>query len=163
MQRARMRHLATATGGYRYRQTQPGSVQRNRRWIHEYSGWSRRRRPSVQLDSGIGPPADGVRESAIRLMCMKEERPMAFNKGDKTDASKIRRGGMRRRKKVCVFCGEKNGEIDYKDTNKLKRYVSERGKILPRRITGNCAKHQRALTVAIKRARHLSLMPYVCE
>ena len=65
---------------------------------------------------------------------------MAFNKGDKTDASKIRRGGMRRRKKVCVFCGEKNGEIDYKDTNKLKRYVSERGKILPRRITGNCAK-----------------------
>ena len=62
-----------------------------------------------------------------------------------------------------VFCGEKNGEIDYKDTNKLKRYVSERGKILPRRITGNCAKHQRALTVAIKRARHLSLMPYVCE
>ena len=67
---------------------------------------------------------------------------MAFNKGDKTDASKIRRGGMRRRKKVCVFCGEKNGEIDYKDTNKLKRYVSERGKILPRRITGNCAKHR---------------------
>jgi len=64
---------------------------------------------------------------------------------------------------ACVFCGEKNGEIDYKDTNKLKRYVSERGKILPRRITGNCAKHQRALTVAIKRARHLSLMPYVCE
>ena len=54
-------------------------------------------------------------------------------------------------------------EIDYKDVYKLKRYVSERGKILPRRITGNCAKHQRALTVAIKRARHLSLMPYVCE
>ena len=69
----------------------------------------------------------------------------------------------RRRKKVCVFCGEKNGEIDYKDVNKLKRYVSERGKILPRRITGNCAKHQRALTVAIKRARHVALMPYVAE
>ena len=83
---------------------------------------------------------------------------MAFNKTDKADGAKVRRGGMRRRKKVCVFCGEKNGEIDYKDTNKLKR-----GKILPRRITGNCAKHQRALTVAIKRARHLSLMPYVCE
>ena len=48
-------------------------------------------------------------------------------------------------------------------TNKLKRYISERGKILPRRITGNCAKHQRALTVAIKRARHVALMPYVCE
>ena len=88
---------------------------------------------------------------------------MAFNKGDKAESSRPRRGGVHRRKKVCVFCGDKNGVIDYKDVNKLKRYVSERGKILPRRITGNCAKHQRALTVAIKRARHLSLMPYVCE
>ena len=87
---------------------------------------------------------------------------MAFNKGEKTDAPAKRRGGLRRRKKVCVFCGKDN-VIDYKDTNKLKRYVSERGKILPRRITGNCAKHQRALTVAIKRARHISLMPYVAE
>ena len=58
---------------------------------------------------------------------------------------------------------DKNAVIDYKDVNKLKRYVSERGKILPRRITGNCAKHQRALTVAIKRARHVSLMPYTVE
>ena len=89
---------------------------------------------------------------------------MAFNKNDKADGAKVRRGGaICRRKKVCVFCGEKNGEIDYKDTNKLKRYVSERGKILPRRITGNCAKHQRALTVAVKRARHLALMPYTME
>ena len=86
---------------------------------------------------------------------------MAFNKGDKADASKVRRGGIRRRKKVCVYCADKNAVIDYKDVNKLKRYVSERGKILPRRITGNCAKHQRALTVAIKRARHIALMPYV--
>ena len=70
---------------------------------------------------------------------------MAFNKTDRPDGAKMRRpGGMRRRKKVCVFCGDKNGTIDYKDVNKLKRYVSERGKILPRRITGNCAKHQRA-------------------
>ena len=84
---------------------------------------------------------------------------MAFNKNDKADGAKVRRGGaVRRRKKVCVFCGEKNGEIDYKDTNKLKRYVSERGK-----IPGNCAKHQRALTVAVKRARHLALMPYTME
>ena len=88
---------------------------------------------------------------------------MAFNKTDKADGAKVRRGGMRRRKKVCVFCGDKNGVIDYKDTNKLKRYVSERGKIPPRRITGNCAKHQRALTVAIKRARHIALMPYTME
>ena len=88
---------------------------------------------------------------------------MAFNKDGKSDSSRVRRVGMHRRKKVCVFSGDKNGEIDYKDVNKLKRYVSERGKILPRRITGNCAKQQRALTVAIKRARHLALMPYTCE
>ncbi len=72
----------------------------------------------------------------------------------------MKRRPVRRRKKVCIFCGDKNGVIDYKDTNKLKRYVSERGKILPRRITGNCAKHQRALTVAVKKARHIALMPY---
>ncbi len=85
---------------------------------------------------------------------------MAFNKTDRSDGPMRRRGGMHRRKKVCVFCG-KDSSIEYKDTNKLKRYISERGKILPRRITGNCAKHQRALTVAIKRARHIALMPYV--
>ena len=87
---------------------------------------------------------------------------MAYTKGDRADSPMKRRGG-RRRKKVCVFCGDKNGDIDYKDVAKLKRYVSERGKILPRRITGNCAKHQRALTVAIKRARHVALMPYTME
>ena len=87
---------------------------------------------------------------------------MAFNKTEKTDSPMRKKGGMRRRKKVCVFCGKDN-EIDYKDTAKLKKYVSERGKILPRRITGTCAKHQRALTVAIKRARHVALMPYVAE
>ena len=88
---------------------------------------------------------------------------MAYNKAERSDSPMKRRGGMRRRKKVCVFCGEKNGTIDYKDTNKLKRYVSERGKILPRRITGNCARHQRALTTAIKRARNIALMPYTVE
>ena len=87
---------------------------------------------------------------------------MAFNKTEKTDSPMRKKGGMRRRKKVCVFCGKDN-VIDYKDTAKLKKYVSERGKILPRRITGTCAKHQRALTVAIKRARHVALMPFVAE
>ena len=87
---------------------------------------------------------------------------MAFNKTEKTDSPMRKKGGMRRRKKVCVFCGKDN-VIDYKETAKLKKYVSERGKILPRRITGTCAKHQRALTVAIKRARHVALMPYVAE
>ncbi len=69
----------------------------------------------------------------------------------------------KRRKKVCAFCADKKSVIDYKDTNKLRRYVSERGKILPRRITGTCAKHQRALTVAIKRSRHIALLPYTVE
>ena len=84
---------------------------------------------------------------------------MPYNMSDR-DGAPAKRRPMHRRKKVCVFCGKDN-VIDYKDTNKLKRYISERGKILPRRITGNCAKHQRALTVAIKRARHIALMPYV--
>ena len=87
---------------------------------------------------------------------------MAFNKNERGDAPRKRAGGMRRRKKVCVFCGKDN-TMDYKDTAKLKKYVSERGKILPRRITGTCAKHQRALTVAVKRARHVALMPYTVE
>lgn len=66
----------------------------------------------------------------------------------------------RRKKRVCNFCVDSIKTIDYKDIAKLRKYVSERGKILPRRITGNCAKHQRALTTAIKRARHICLMPY---
>ena len=70
---------------------------------------------------------------------------------------------FKRRRRVCVFCEEKQNTMDYKDVNKLRRFISERGKILPRRITGNCAKHQRAVTVAIKKARHVSLMPYVMD
>ena len=89
---------------------------------------------------------------------------MAHEKsGGRSDSPMKRRGGPRRRKKVCVFCGKEHPEADYKDVVKLKKYISERGKILPRRITGNCAKHQRALTVAIKRARHVALMPYVLD
>lgn len=87
---------------------------------------------------------------------------MAFNKADKSDSPMRKRGGMRRRKKVCVFCG-KDSVIDYKDAAKLRKFISERGKILPRRVTGTCAKHQRALTSAIKRARHVAILPYVQE
>ncbi|MDD6331940.1 MAG: 30S ribosomal protein S18 [Clostridium sp.] len=88
---------------------------------------------------------------------------MPVNKSEKSERPEapMRRRPIRRRKKVCVFCADKNAVIDYKDVNRLKKFVSERGKILPRRITGTCAKHQRALTVAIKRARHIALMPYV--
>ena len=69
----------------------------------------------------------------------------------------------RKRRKVCNFCVDKIQQIDYKDTGKLRRYVSERGKILPRRTTGTCAMHQRQLTVAIKRARHIALLPYTAD
>ena len=66
-------------------------------------------------------------------------------------------------KKVCAFCADKVTAIDYKDTAKLRRFLSERGKILPRRTTGTCAAHQRHLTTAIKRARQIALLPYVAE
>ena len=72
-----------------------------------------------------------------------------------------RRG--RRKKRVCNFCVDKITSIDYKEIGKLRKYISERGKILPRRVTGNCAKHQRAMTVNVKRARHMALMPYTAE
>jgi small subunit ribosomal protein S18 len=72
-----------------------------------------------------------------------------------------RRG--RRKKRVCTYCADKINDIDYKDAVKLRKFVSERGKILPRRVTGNCAKHQRAMTVSIKRSRHLALMAYTQE
>ncbi len=75
---------------------------------------------------------------------------------------RVQRGG-RRRRKVCSFCVDKVDAIDYKDVAKLRRYMSERGKILPRRMTGTCAKHQRQLTEAIKRARHVALLPYTAE
>ena len=70
----------------------------------------------------------------------------------------------RKRRKVCQFCADKvQGSIDYKDSVKLRRYLSERSKILPRRMTGTCAHHQRLLTEAIKRARHVALLPYVTD
>ena len=69
----------------------------------------------------------------------------------------------RKRRKVCAFCVDKVEQIDYKDAQKLKRYLSERSKILPRRTTGTCAMHQRQLTDAIKRARHVALLPYVTD
>jgi len=69
----------------------------------------------------------------------------------------------RKRRKVCQFCVDKCTEIDYKDAAKLRRYISERSKILPRRTTGVCAQHQRRLMIAIKRARQVALLPYVTD
>ena len=73
-----------------------------------------------------------------------------------------KRGGMRR-KKVCQFCADKTETIDYKDVEKLRKYVTDRGKILPKRITGTCAMHQRQVTTAIKRARIVALLPYTAD
>lgn len=75
-----------------------------------------------------------------------------------------RRGGGRKRRKVCHFCSNHTDHVDYKEVDLLKaKFISERGKILPRRVTGTCAKHQRTLTVAIKRARIMALLPFVGE
>ena len=86
---------------------------------------------------------------------------------DSYDKGEGKGGGFRSkrmgRKKVCSFCVDKVLDIDYKDMGKLRKSVSERGKILPRRTTGCCAKHQRQLTVAVKRARHIAFLPYTAE
>ena len=74
-----------------------------------------------------------------------------------------REKGRRGRRKVCSFCVDKVELIDYKDVPRLRRYTSERGKILPRRISGNCAKHQRQVTLAVKRARSIALLPFTTE
>ena len=78
---------------------------------------------------------------------------MAYNKG----------GARKGRRKVCQFCVEKCDHIDYKDASKLKKFTSERAKILPRRVTGTCAKHQNELTIAIKRARQIAILPYSAD
>lgn len=72
-----------------------------------------------------------------------------------------RRGGGMRRKKVCQFCAEKIDDIDYKDVDLLEKFITDRGKILPKRVTGTCAIHQREVARAIKRARIVALLPYV--
>jgi small subunit ribosomal protein S18 len=78
---------------------------------------------------------------------------------DMSGARLMKRRGFKRRK-VCRFCSDKDAKIDYKDPNTLKYFITERGKIIPRRISGNCARHQRSITTAIKRARHLALLPF---
>ncbi len=84
---------------------------------------------------------------------------MSEDRGDRVRRPR----GRKPRRKVCQFCVEKVQYIDYKDVMRLRRFTSERGKILPRRMTGTCAKHQRQLSTAIKRARTIALMPYVSE
>jgi small subunit ribosomal protein S18 len=78
---------------------------------------------------------------------------------DRRDSSRPRRSG----RKVCTFCAEHIDYIDYKEVSRLRRYLSERGKILPRRITGTCARHQRRLTGALKRSRQIALLPFTTD
>lgn len=79
------------------------------------------------------------------------------------DNAAAKRKNRKAKKRVCNFCSDKIEQIDYKDVGRLRKYITERGKILPRRITGNCAIHQRQLTTAIKRARQIALLPYTAE
>lgn len=85
-------------------------------------------------------------------------RPERSDRGDRPQ-----RGGGRRRRKVCACCVDKIEKVDYKDTARLRKFMSDRGKILPRRMTGACARHQRQLTEAIKRARQIALLPYTAD
>jgi small subunit ribosomal protein S18 len=94
----------------------------------------------------------------------RDERSDRGDRNDRGDHGDRHGGGPRKgRKKVCSFCVDRVETIDYKDIAKLRRFLSERAKILPRRVTGSCARHQRELTIAIKRARHIALLPYVSD
>lgn len=82
---------------------------------------------------------------------------------DADDKNERRARGRKPRRRVCSFCVDKVEQIDYKEVDRLRRFLTERGKILPRRVSGNCAKHQRKLTQAIKRARIVALLPFTTE
>lgn len=88
---------------------------------------------------------------------------MAYDKGDRGERNDRRPNNRKGRRKVCSFCVDKVESIDYKDLAKLNRFISDRAKILPRRVTGTCAGHQRELTTAIKRARIVALLPYTSD
>ena len=91
-------------------------------------------------------------------------KPIAKPKYTKSENKKWEGGGkFQPQRKFCAFCADKAETVDYKDPTKLRRYISDRGKIEPRRRTGTCAKHQRALALAIKKARHLALLPYTAS
>ena len=100
-----------------------------------------------------GAPQDGP---------VRTERPERSDRPERPGGPRFggRRRDFRSRRKVCAFCVDHVREIDYKDVGRLRRYISERAKIEPRRKTGTCAKHQRRLTVALKNARHMALLPY---
>ncbi len=104
-------------------------------------------------------------ENPIDAQEPQPEQPAASAEDRPAEAARPERRRPRytSRRKVCFFCAEHVARIDYKDVDALRRYLSDRGKIDPRRKTGTCAKHQRRLTVALKRARHLALLPYTAD
>jgi small subunit ribosomal protein S18 len=116
-------------------------------------------------ESESAPAPEETREAAPAGP--RPERPAGDRpSGDRPGGGPRRGGGGRGRfgrRRVCSFCVDKVEAIDYKDTGRFRRYVSDRGKIEPRRKTGTCARHQRMLTTALKRARHVALLPYTAE
>jgi small subunit ribosomal protein S18 len=119
-----------------------------------------------QAPSGEGAPQQQTSEGGF---APRGDRPSYGGGGDRGSAGgeRPRRrgggGGRFGRRRVCAFCVDKVTSIDYKDPGKLRRYISDRGKIEPRRKTGTCAGHQRMLTIALKRARHVALLPFTAE
>ena len=101
--------------------------------------------------------------TAPRENTQRTDRPERTERPERPERAERSNMRPRKRRKVCAFCVDKVEHIDYKDAAKLRRYLSERGKILPCRMTGTCAAHQRQLTVAIKRARQIALLPFVAE
>ena len=94
---------------------------------------------------------------------MADKKGKKFNRNNNNNDDDSMTRQRKIKKKVCMYCADKNLVIDYKDVDKLKKFVSEKGKILPRRVTGLCAKHQREVTVAVKRARQIALLPFIAE
>ena len=121
-------------------------------------------RPAAPEGARPRPPEAARRPSDSRPRSYGEGRPRSYDRSRSRDGG---RGGDRRfrrpKRKVCAFCVDKVTHIDYKDYNRLRDFVSDRGKILKRRQTGTCARHQRALANAVKRARHIALLPFVAE
>ena len=121
-------------------------------------------RPAAPEGARSRPPEAARRPSDSRPRSYGEGRPRSYDRSRSRDGG---RGGDRRfrrpKRKVCAFCVDKVTHIDYKDYNRLRDFVSDRGKILKRRQTGTCARHQRALANAVKRARHIALLPFVAE
>jgi small subunit ribosomal protein S18 len=101
------------------------------------------------------------RELPDEMIVNKEIDTMADTRNNRNSGNRSRPMRQRHsRRKICTFCADKIDTIDFKDVARLRKFISERGKILPKRMTGNCARHQRELTIAIKRARHIALLPF---